>query len=118
LDPQKISKPLTDIFLSDTNQIYYSPISLWEISLKYGKGKLIFDGFTPEDFFSVIQESKLLCSPISNEDFVLNYTLPRYHFDPFDRLICWHAIQNTYTLVSVDKKIHLYEASGLRVYHE
>ncbi len=115
LDPEKISSKLTKLFLDETIPIYYSPISLWEISLKYGKGKLVLKGISPIDFYQVIEESRLKCSPVSNEVYIGNFELPNFHLDPFDRILCYQAIKNNFTLICVDSKMQLYTKHGLKL---
>jgi PIN domain nuclease of toxin-antitoxin system len=51
LETDKLSEEIKSILLDENNIIYYSPISLWEISIKYGLGKLSLKGGTPENFF-------------------------------------------------------------------
>jgi hypothetical protein len=42
---------------SKHNDIYYSPIDLWKIPIKYGLGKLFLNGGTPDDFFKESNDS-------------------------------------------------------------
>jgi PIN domain nuclease of toxin-antitoxin system len=115
LDPGKISSHLQDLFLNEHIPIYYSPISLWEISLKYGKGKLVLEGISPFELYEIIEDSRLQCLPISNLVFVGNYQLPNSHLDPFDRLLCYQAIQHDFTFISVDSKLNAFADFGLKL---
>ncbi len=36
--------------MDENNDIYYNPISFWEISIKYGLKRLSLHGRTPNDF--------------------------------------------------------------------
>ena len=115
LESIKLSKEVKTILLDRNNIIYYSPISLWEISIKYGVKKLSLNGGTPEDFFEELSNSFFICKEISNFDLVTNYRLPAYHRDPFDRFLIWEAIRNDFILMSVDKNMELYKKEGLKV---
>ena len=115
IEPEQLSKNISQILLDENNDIYYSPINLWEISIKYALKKLDLKGIIPDDFFEELSESYFLCKQIENIDLITNYKLPIYHKDPFDRFLIWEAIQNDFVLVSIDKKMELYKKEGLKV---
>ena len=95
--------------------IYYSQVSLWEISIKYGLKKLNLNGGTPDDFYEEVNNSFYLCKRLDDIDLVINYKLPMYHKDPFDRFLIWEAIRNDFILISVDENTELYKKEGLKV---
>ena len=115
LETKKLSGKVKSILLGDMNDIYYSPISLWEISIKYGLKKLSLSGGKPDDFFKELSQSYFLCEAINNVDLITSYSLPTYHKDPFDRLLIWQAIRNDFVLISADRSMELYEKEGLKV---
>jgi len=115
IEPEQLSKNISQILLDENNDIYYSPINLWEISIKYALKKLDLKGIIPDDFFEELSESYFLCKQIENIDLITNYKLPIYHKDPFDRFLIWEAIQNDFVLISIDKKMELYKKEGLKV---
>ncbi len=49
MDTAKISDKVKTVLTSAENEIYYSQVSLWEISIKYSIGKLCLEGITPEE---------------------------------------------------------------------
>ena len=114
LESDKLSKKVADILLDENNEIYYSPISLWEISIKYGLKKLTLNGGTPDDFFDELDNSYYLCKDVESIDLATNYKLPIRHKDPFDRFLIWEAIRNDFVLISADENAKLYEADGLK----
>jgi PIN domain nuclease of toxin-antitoxin system len=115
LETPKLSKEIKTILLDEDNDIYYSPINLWEISIKYGLRKLFLNGGTPDDFFDELSNSYYLCKNIDNIDLIRNYKLPMYHRDPFDRFLIWEAIRNNFILISIDENMELYKKDGLKV---
>jgi PIN domain nuclease of toxin-antitoxin system len=115
LETSKLSGNVKSILLDENNDIYYSPISLWEISIKYGLKKLFLNGGTPEVFFEEVADSFYLCTKINNDDLITSYKLPIYHKDPFDRLLIWQAIRNDFILISMDKSMESYKSEGLKV---
>ena len=115
LETKKLSKNIKSVLLDENNDIYYSPISLWEISIKYGLKKLHLNGGTPEDFFTELSRSYYHCKALEPLDLITNYNLPVYHKDPFDRFLIWEAIRNGFILISADENIELYKNEGLRI---
>ena len=115
LETNKLSKAARSILLDESNAIYYSPISLWEISIKYGLKKLTIKGGTPADLFTEIKNSYYHCKEIDQLNLVTNYQLPKHHKDPFDRFLIWEAIKSGFILLSADKTIELYKKEGLKV---
>jgi PIN domain nuclease of toxin-antitoxin system len=112
--PKKLSHKVESILLDEWNDIFYSPINLWEISIKYGLGKLDLQGLTPEEVLDEIGTSFYICKQVNNRDIVTNYKLPSHHKDPFDRYLIWEAIKNNFTLLTVDDKMRLYKEDGLK----
>ena len=115
LDTGKLSKNATAVLLNESCAIYYSPISLWEISIKYGLKKLTLHGGTPEDIFNEINNSFYLCKTPDALGLATNYKLTIRHKDPFDRFLIWEAIRNNFTLISADEDMKLYEEDGLKL---
>ena len=113
----KLSKGIKSILLDENNEIYYSQISLWEISIKYGLKKLSLNGGTPEDFFKELNNSFYRCKTLNPVDLITNYRLPVHHKDPFDRFIIWEAIRNDFILLSSDRNMEFYKKDGLLVVH-
>ena len=115
LETDKLSDKIKNVLLGEINEIYYSQVSLWEISIKYGLKKLFLNGGTPDDFFKELQNSFFHCKTIDNSDFVTYYKLPIHHKDPFDRFLIWEAIRNDFIMISVDENMDLYKKEGLRI---
>jgi PIN domain nuclease of toxin-antitoxin system len=113
--PNKLSENVRRLLLDENNEIYYSPINLWEISIKYSLKKLDIKGLIPEKFFEELDASFYLCKDIKNIDIISNYRLPLYHRDPFDRFLIWEAIRNDFILITIDRSIEEYKKEGLRI---
>jgi len=56
-EPQRLSETIREIITDVSNEVWYSPVSLWEISIKYGLGKLKLNGLTPEEFYRELSGS-------------------------------------------------------------
>jgi PIN domain nuclease of toxin-antitoxin system len=115
IEPEKLSKNIKEILLDDENEIYYSPINLWEISIKYALKKLNLKNINPEEFYEELDNSYYLCKSMDNNKIISNYHLPLLHKDPFDRFLIWEAIQNDFILLTVDGTIKEYKKLGLKI---
>ena len=115
LKPEKLSSNVKTVLLDRENEIYYSPINLWEIAIKYRLGKLKLKGLTPEEFYDELEESYYLCKEINNRDIISSYRLPYYHKDPFDRFLLWEALRNDFIFINADSKMEDYEKEGITI---
>jgi PIN domain nuclease of toxin-antitoxin system len=115
--PDRLSPAIRGILAEPGNPIFYSPISLWELAIKYGLGKLDLRGHTPEEFLIELDHSFFRSASLNNAILASAHHLPRHHKDPFDRLLIWQAIQMGATLLSADGAIDAYVADGLLVIH-
>ena len=111
-ETEKISKKIREILENPKNEILVSTISFWEISLKYSMGKLLLGEYIPENFpeacFKMGFESINLDA---NTCITYHHLLPKYHKDPFDRMLIAQAIAEDLTIITQDQKFALYEQS-------
>jgi len=75
--------------LQAADEVYMSPISLWEIAIKVAAGKLDIDVV---DFQKKAREARLRELPVTWAHAQTVRTLPPIHRDPFDRLLVAQAI--------------------------
>lgn len=104
--PVKVLKAIQDI----ENTVYFSQISLLEISIKQTLGKLPDFSVTVEDIYNQPLSDGFTFIPIENAS-IFNYNLIpllQDHRDPFDRLLISTAVQYNATLLSADEKFKLY----------
>jgi PIN domain nuclease of toxin-antitoxin system len=115
IEPKKLTENIRQILLNEDNAIFYSPINLWEISIKYGLKKLFLNNLTPEEFFHELENSYYVCKRIDNINIITNYKLSMFHKDPFDRFLIWESIKNDFILLSIDKTLTQYKKDGLKI---
>jgi PIN domain nuclease of toxin-antitoxin system len=116
-DSGKLSAGIKAILSDGETEVFYSPINLWEIAIKYGLGKLEIKGSTPEEFLVELESSFFAYRPIGRQTLVSSYHLPAHHKDPFDRLLIWEAIHGDLVLLSADAISDAYVPAGLKVIH-
>lgn len=91
---EAVDRAIGPIFLSDA--------SIWEITLKYSRGKLPLPNVPRTWIPEKIQYHQLKVLPISHPNLFLSGELKDTHPDPFDRLIAAQAILGDLTIPSPD----------------
>lgn len=100
--------------IEETDVVFVSVISIWEIAIKINIGKL---NIVPS--FEAIRENMSNLNiqelPIEFDDSITYIGLPllKEHKDPFDRMIVAQAMRRSLTLVSADKKLDAYQINRL-----
>ena len=92
----------------EDNENFVSIVSIWEIAIKYGLGKLNLE--VPFDDFidrQIIQNG-IQRLDIKLEHLKLVSALPLHHRDPFDRLLIAQAIIEDILIISADRVFSLY----------
>jgi PIN domain nuclease of toxin-antitoxin system len=88
--------------------LWLSSVSLWEITLKVGKGKL--DLPNNAEFFRT-QIAKFYIErvlPLEAAHVSAGLELPRHHKDPFDRMLIAQAQVEGLPFITSDSQIHKY----------
>ena len=99
--------------LSDVStEKYVSIVSAWEVAIKIGTGKLKIAGGLAE-YYRIIDDIGFFTLPVERKHLRQVPTLPKYHKDPFDRLLVSTAIAENMTLITADVNIHKYDVSWL-----
>jgi PIN domain nuclease of toxin-antitoxin system len=92
----------------EDNENFVSIVSVWEIAIKYGIGKLSlelpFDDFIDRQ----ITPNGIQLLDIKLEHLKAVATLPLHHRDPFDRLLIAQAIVEDILFISADSVFSLY----------
>jgi PIN domain nuclease of toxin-antitoxin system len=86
-------------------EVYVSPATIWEVTIKQSMGKLA----GPADLPERIRDSGFRELPISVEHAMAAGRLPLIHRDPFDRMLVAQARCEELTLVTRDPHCHKYE---------
>lgn len=92
------------------NTVMVSAVSIWEIAIKKGLGKLDL----PEDWFDALCEEPFEHLSVTFEHAHKVDDLPNLHRDPFDRLLVAQAAVKDATLVSHDDILFRYGVPYLK----
>ena len=90
--------------------IFLSPVSLWEITIKQAAGKLA----GPPDLAGRVRDMSFSELPVTHAHAIAADRLPPHHRDPFDRMLVAQATTEGMTLASRDASIALYDVDLLR----
>ncbi|MEU8070771.1 MULTISPECIES: type II toxin-antitoxin system VapC family toxin [unclassified Micromonospora] len=91
--------------------VFLSPVSLWEITIKQQAGKLS----GPPDLAERVRDMGFRELPVTHDHAITAGRLPPHHRDPFDRMLVAQAITENLTLATRDASIPLYEVDVLKV---
>ena len=88
-----------------SDRLFVSSISIWEVALKYGRGrlKLPYDAFTYARRLKLLPKLELI--PVNTETWLPNVQLDWDNRDPADRTIVALAMELKCPLVSSDRSI-------------
>ncbi|MDR2168233.1 MAG: type II toxin-antitoxin system VapC family toxin [Clostridiales bacterium] len=89
---------------------FVSIASVWEIAIKLGRENFHLEGGLG-GFLQMIKANNLPILPIKEEYLHLIPTMPKFHKDPFDRLLIAAAKAENMTLMTIDANIHKYAVS-------
>ena len=91
--------------------IFLSPVSLCEITIKQATGKLA----GPADLAERVRDKGFRELPVTHVHAIAAGRLPPLHRDPFDRMLVAQAVMEGLTLASRDMSIALYDVDVLKV---
>ena len=94
--------------IEETDTVYVSPISLWEIANKRSTGGLTLQLPTREWFAKMCEWYKLSLLPLSSEVMIRAGELPKHHKDPADRIIIASALGSNLVVVTADRRFPEY----------
>jgi PIN domain nuclease of toxin-antitoxin system len=111
--PEKLNESVIEQIADETNEIWFSVASVWEMGIKVSIGKLPLP--EPIDDYISTRMTQLGAKSLEiNAAHALRVaTLPLHHRDPFDRILIAQAQIEKMTLVSADSTFNLYEVSLL-----
>ncbi len=110
LEPHRIKQNARN-FLNDAlnNEIFVSHVTAWEISIKYGIGKLKIPD-VPEIWFpDRLRRAGFMQLPIEMRHALRVHNLPPLHKDPFDRLLISQADVENLTIITEDLNFTKYQ---------
>ena len=109
-EPKNLPKQVPQL-MADAEVVLVSAVSIWEIAIKVGIGKMKANPRRLVQFLAAAGFSEL---PVFSRHTVLVAELPMHHGDPFDRLLIAQAMSEPLNLLTSDAKLRQY--SDLVIY--
>lgn len=107
-EPGRLSPEARDMFRDPGNEVFLSAASVWEISVKYGLGRLPLPE-PPSRYLPDLRERHgVLSLPIDEEAASQVAALPHPHRDPFDRMLVCQALVGGMVILTPDPLIAEY----------
>ncbi len=104
VEPDRLSKRMTDLLEDERNQVWASAIGIAELRIKQRIGKLELPG----DFDGLIVRTGFDVLSFAGSHTALLAELPLHHRDPFDRMMIAQAICEGLTVATADDMFALY----------
>ncbi|MFQ5675329.1 MAG: type II toxin-antitoxin system VapC family toxin, partial [bacterium] len=104
----KLSETAKTTYLDNTNEIYLSVVSLWEMAIKISKKKLKVAESLSRFVEKYVVGSNIKILDVTTEHILPLSRLPFHHRDPFDRLLVSQCMHEQMKLISKDSEFDAY----------
>lgn len=105
LDPERLSRRVAKILNSQANEVWISPISIWELSILARKSRVNLKMDVNEWVTKVLQSTPLREAAITNDVALAVNKIRLDHDDPADAFLAATASVFELTLVTADEKL-------------
>ena len=105
IEPERLGSHIVSMLENEKNELWFSPISIWEILVLAEKGRIQVKG-PPEDFVrKIIQHLPLKEAKLNSEIAIESRKVKLPHQDPADRFLAATAIIYGLTMITADKRL-------------
>jgi PIN domain nuclease of toxin-antitoxin system len=106
-EPERLTKRVTVALADDRNQLWLSPISIWEFLLLAEHGRVrVREGSAPPDWVeAALSRAPMHDAPLSREVAIRSRSVRLEHEDPADRFLAATADVYELTLVTADDRM-------------
>lgn len=110
LDHERLTAPARR-YIQEAELVWFSEASIWEIGLKWRKGKI---NLSPRLAFEQAVRDRIKPLHLSVTSMMASCELRDIHADPFDRLLLAQAQENQLRLLTTDTVLASYCSTVLR----
>lgn len=110
--PERLPKNAQKLLLDEANELFFSPVSLWEVAIKRTLGREDFRA-DPRRLWRMLLTHGYRELTVTSEHTVAVDSLPPLHKDPFDRLLLAQARIEGFDLLTTDTALSAY-GEGVR----
>ena len=115
-DSERLPPRIKEMICSESNEIYVSSISLWEIAIKHKKQPKIML-YSAEEIKEYCQMAGYIFLSLSLDSIS---TYEKYdlsvHLDPFDQMLVAQSQCNNMRLITHDEKLKLYNVGSIELF--
>jgi PIN domain nuclease of toxin-antitoxin system len=104
-DPGKLVPEVAETLESESSELWFSPISVWEIMLLAEKGHISLGANIEKSIRDIFHKIPLSEAPINLEVAIQSRFVNLPHQDPADRFLAATAVVYDLTLVTADSRI-------------
>jgi PIN domain nuclease of toxin-antitoxin system len=105
LDPDRLGKRLAQHILDPANQLWLSPISLWEFLVLVEKKRLAIREDPADWVAAALAEAPMHEAPLNHEVALTSRTVKVGHEDPADRFLAATAAVYDLALATADERL-------------
>lgn len=105
LEPDKIGPDAATILQDDDNELFISPITLWEIMILAERGRIELHPTPAEWIEEALKRSPVKEAKLSHAIAVKSRQIELPHQDPADRFIAATAWEYGMTLITADQRL-------------
>lgn len=110
LDPDRLSVDAEAAIADSGNELFLSPISVWEALVLSRKGRVSLVPTAQEWVLDALRRAALTAAPLSHGIAMRSETLHGFGSeDPADRFLVATALENDLSLVTADGAMHAFE---------
>ena len=104
-EPEKLPGKVAEELESESNELWFSPISVWEILLLAEKGRVVLGNDNEKGVRKIFQHLPLREAVINMEVAIQSRYVDLAHQDPADRFLAATAMVYGLTLVTADRRL-------------
>ena len=105
LEPARLSKPVRRALEDQRNELWVSPITVWEALVLARKKRLVLEPTPAQWVRRALRELPLREAPFTHEVALRSETIALGHDDPADRFLAATALVYDLTLVTADTRL-------------
>jgi PIN domain nuclease of toxin-antitoxin system len=104
-EPENLTQTVVEVLENDSNELWFSPISVWEILLLAEKGRISIGSNVINAVQDIFQKIPVKEAPLNREVAIQSRVVKLPHQDPADRFLAATAIVYDLTLVTAEERI-------------
>lgn len=105
LDPERLSQNVSHALRSSDNEIWLSPISVWEALMLVERGRILVEGDPTQWVEAMIRALPRREARLTHQIAVESRRVSLSHQDPADRFLVATALAYDLTLVTADERL-------------